>query len=99
MLPLTAEPQYSKVRSFLAFLLRLECANDNELVCALIRAHLTACGIVDENYIANYAYAELHDSYKHGLGIWPMKIDSRDPETFSKEYDEQVEKVFPSVFS
>ena len=76
-----------------------ECADDNELVCALIRAHLTACGIADENYIANYAYAELHESYKHGLGIWPMKIDSRDPETFRKEYDEQVEKVFPSVFS
>lgn len=31
MLPLTAEPQCSKVRSFLAFLLRLECANDNEI--------------------------------------------------------------------
>lgn len=68
--------------------------SDDELVEALINAHLRACGITDGNYIANYSYAEMNEAYKHGMGIWPITVTTETPDAFKDTYDKAVEDFY-----
>ena len=65
--------------------------SDDELVKALINAHLRACGIENGNYIENYSYAE---TYKHGMGIWPITVTTEDPDVFREKYKKGVEDFY-----
>lgn len=68
--------------------------NNEELVEALISAHLRACGITDDNYIENYSYAEMNEAYKHGMGIWPIAVTTEAPDVFKENYDKAVEDFY-----
>lgn len=65
--------------------------SDDDLVKALINAHLRACGIENGNYIENYSYAE---TYKHGMGIWPVTVTTEDPDVFREKYDKAVDDFY-----
>ena len=71
--------------------IELDTMSNEELVKALINAHLRACGITDDNYIANYAYAEMNEAYKHGMGIWPITVTTEAPAAFKEKYDKAVD--------
>lgn len=68
--------------------------SDDELVEALINAHLRACGIENGNYIENYSYAEMNEAYKHGMGIWPITVTTETPDVFKENYNKAVEDFY-----
>lgn len=68
--------------------------SNEELVKALINTHLRACGIIDNNYIANYTYAEMSEAYKHGMGIWPVTVTTEAPTAFKEKYDKAVNDFY-----
>lgn len=68
-----------------------ENLSEDELVTTLIKAHLTACGIKDENYIENFTFAEKYE--RNGLPYWPYKITTESPETFKEHFKDAVEKL------
>lgn len=76
---------------FLDFYPQLEGKEGNELVEALVDAHLRACGIDDEDYITNYAYACLevpkYDTIPEYIKRWPMEVTSMDPERFKTDFE------------
>lgn len=75
---------------FLDFYPQLEGKEGKELVEALVDAHLRACGIDDEDYITNYAYACLevpeYDTIPEYIKRWPMEVTSMDPERFKTDF-------------
>ena len=76
---------------FLDFYPQLEGKEGNELVEALVDAHLRACGIDDEDYITNYAYACLevpkYDTIPEYIKRWPMEVTSTDPDRFRMDFE------------
>ena len=58
---------------------------------ALVDAHLRACGIEDEDYIANYTYACLevpkYDTIPEYIKRWPMEVTSMDPDRFRTDFE------------
>lgn len=76
---------------FLDFYPQLEGKEGKELVEALVDAHLRACGIDDEDYITNYAYACLevpeYDTIPEYIKRWPMEVTSMDPERFKTDFE------------
>lgn len=76
---------------FLEFYRQLEGMEGNELVEALVDAHLRACGIEDEDYITNYAYACLevpkYDTIPEYIKRWPMEVTSMDPDRFRTDFE------------
>lgn len=92
-------PDFASVRTkeklektdFLEFYDQLEGKEGNELVEALVDAHLRACGIEDEDYIANYTYACLevpkYDTIPEYIKRWPMEVTSMDPDRFRTDFE------------
>lgn len=92
-------PDFASVKSreklektdFLDFYPQLEGKEGKELVEALVDAHLRACGIDDEDYITNYAYACLevpeYDTIPEYIKRWPMEVTSMDPERFKTDFE------------
>lgn len=92
-------PDFASVRTkeklektdFLVFYPQLEGKEGNELVEALVDAHLRACGIEDEDYIANYTYACLevpeYDTIPEYIKRWPMEVSSMDPGRFRTDFE------------
>ena len=76
---------------FLEFYDQLEGKEGNELVEALVDAHLRACGIEDEDYITNYTYACLevpkYDTIPEYIKRWPMEVTSMDPDRFRTDFE------------
>ena len=70
---------------------QLEGKDGKELVEALVDAHLRACGIEDEDYIANYTYACLevpkYDTIPEYIKRWPMEVTSMDPDRFKTDFE------------
>ena len=92
-------PDFASVRTkeklektdFLVFYPQLEGKDGKELVEALVDAHLRACGIEDEDYITNYAYACLevpeYDTIPEYIKRWPMEVSSMDPGRFRTDFE------------
>ena len=92
-------PDFASVRTkeklektdFLVFYPQLEGKDGKELVEALVDVHLRACGIEDEDYITNYAYACLevpkYDTIPEYIKRWPMEVTSMDPERFRMDFE------------
>ncbi len=92
-------PDFASVRTkeklektdFLVFYPQLEGKDGKELVEALVDAHLRACGIEDEDYITNYAYACLevpeYDIIPEYIKRWPMEVTSMDPDRFRTDFE------------
>lgn len=92
-------PDFASVRTkeklektdFLEFYPWLAGKEENELVGALVDAHLRACGIEDEDYITNYTYACLevpkYDTQANYIKRWPMEVSSMDPERFKTDFE------------
>ena len=65
---------------------RINASTDEELRKELIREHLTACGLGNENFIANFTYAALDEEYGRAT-YWPYGITTENPESFKEHFE------------
>ena len=65
---------------------KINASTDEELRKELIREHLAACGLDNENFIANFTYAALHEKYGRAT-YWPYGITTENHESFKEHFE------------
>ena len=65
---------------------KIHASTDEELRKNLIREHLKACGLSNENFIENFTYAALDEEYGRAT-YWPYGITTENPESFKEHFE------------
>lgn len=64
---------------------KINASTDEDLRKNLIREHLKACGLSNENFIENFTYAALNEEYGRAT-YWPYGVTTENPESFKEHF-------------